>query len=335
MSNIVINNFTNISAYNISSTSDGKSTLIIATLPLKILMILLTVLLNLLIILSNTFQKKDKTFSTYLFLSITISDLIVGFSSMSFMTIFTYYAYWPLGYTLCAFWIVVDYSTCTVNLTSIFILTLQRYLLIKYPFAVSEKLTHLKIFIILIPWISGFSYWAISVMIITKNDTFDYINCYFTSTFIYVITSDIIAFFLPIILITIFSILTIYELNLKRRKTNLKKKQKLELSISNNFSSVKQTGSKSIETKDKYFKFSKEEKALLCIIILTINIILLWSIFLVSWPLYAFCSDCVAGVVMEVGYWMAYLASTTSPMIVLIFNKTLRNNIIKLILFKQ
>jgi hypothetical protein len=208
-------------------------------------------------------------------------------------------------------------------------------MLIKYPFAVSEKLTNLKILIILIPWILGFSYWIISVMIITNNDTFDYINCYFTYTFVYVITSDIIAFFLPIILITIFSILTIYELNLKRRKTSLKKKQKLELSISNNFSSVKPTGSKSTGTKEKNFKFSKEEKALLCIIILTINIVLLWSIFLVSWPLYAFCNVCVDLVVMEIGYWMAYLASTTSPMIVLLFNKTLRNNIIKLILFKQ
>ena len=328
------NNSENISEY-INSTFEGKSTLIIATLPFKILMILLTIFLNFMIILSNTIQKKDKTFSTYLLLSITISDLIVGCFSMSFMTIFTYYAYWPLGYILCAFWVIVDYSTSTVNLISIFILTFQRFLLIKYPFAVSEKLTNLKIAIIFIPWILGFSYWIVSVVIITNNDTFDYINCYFTSTFIYVITSDIIAFFLPIILITIFSILTIYELNLKRRKTNLKKKQKLELSISNNFSSVKQTGSKSTGSKEKKYTFSKEEKAVLCITILTINIILLWGIFLVSWPLYAICNYCVDMVVMEIGYWFTYLPSTTNPIILLIFNKHVRKNIIKFILFKN
>lgn len=316
----------NNSNNGINSTNHDISVLAITILPFKILIIILTVFLNLIIILSSTIIKKEKTFSTYIFLSITISDLLVGCFSMSFMTIFTYFAYWPLGYIMCAFWIIVDYSTSTVNLISIFILTFQRYLLIKYPLTVTDKINNIKIFLIFIPWLLGFFYWIISVLIITYNDSFDYINCYFTYTFLFVVTSDIIAFFLPIILISIFSVLTIYELYV-----NKKKKNKSTITIS---SSKVPANLKIPESKQKFI-LEKEEKAILCIIILTLNIILLWIIFLISWPLYAFCSYCVDAIVMEIGYWLAYFASTTNPIIIIIFNQSLRKNIIKLILFHK
>jgi hypothetical protein len=320
----VSNHSENISKNGINSTNHDMSVLAITILPFKILIIILTVFLNLIIILSSTIIKKEKTFSTYIFLSITISDLLVGCFSMSFMTIFTYFAYWPLGYVLCAFWVIVDYSTSTVNLISIFILTFQRYLLIKYPLTVTDKINYIKIFLIFTPWLLGFFYWIISVLLITYNESFDYINCYFTYTFLFVVTSDIIAFFLPIILISIFSVLTIYELYLKKNKKNKSKITILPSKVS----------SKITESKQKFI-LEKEEKAILCIIILTLNIILLWIIFLISWPLYAFCSNCVDALVMEIGYWLAYFASTTNPIIIIIFNQSLRKNIIKLILFHK
>ena len=152
-------------------------------LSIKIIMIFSTVTMNFIILNAILFKVKNKKYSYYLFLSIATGDLIVGTSSMSFMTIFTMFNYWPLGYSSCVFWVIVDYSTSTINLINILLLTIQRYLLIKYPYSTKEKLTKLKIILILSVWFICYSYWATSVLIITSVPEFDPLNCYFTYTF--------------------------------------------------------------------------------------------------------------------------------------------------------
>lgn len=276
-------------------------------LSIKIIMIFSTVIMNFTILNAILFKVKNKKYSYYLFLSIATGDLIVGTSSMSFMTIFTMFNYWPLGYSSCVFWVIVDYSTSTINLINIMLLTIQRYLLIKYPYSTKEKLTKLKIMLILSVWLICYSYWATSVLIITSVPDFDPLNCYFTYTFSYVLTSDLAAYGTPVVLITIFSILTMIELK-KNRK-----------SLTNNNSQTNK------------LKAKKSERAFLCILLVSTNIIAFWMVFIVCWPINAYCNGCLDVVLMEVSYWLAYLASTTNPIIVLTFNKTIRRKAFSII----
>jgi hypothetical protein len=313
---------------------------ILVLLPLKIIVILLTVFLNLFIIIIVLFKLKKKTYSNYLFLSITVSDFIVGCSSMSFMTIFTYYSYWPLGYYLCAFWVVVDWSTSTVNLVSVLMLTIQRYCLIKYPFKTKEKMDGQKRALIFFSWLIPYSYWIISVILITYNPSFDYVNCYFTYTPTYVLVSDLIAFGLPIFLNFYFGILTTAQLRKKKQKkypvttTNSKENGGKSVHIEQYSVATRMSISHQKVAALKHGKVLKtdvlgrEEKALLCIAMVTLNIIVFWILFLVAWPLYAFC-ECLSGVLMEVSYWLAYLSSTTSPIMVLFFNAMIKKEFLR------
>ena len=283
-------------------------------LPVKIAFSLSSVILNIIVLVVLVLKIKNKTFSNYILISLCMSDFILSIVSFNSLTIFSTFNYWPLGKHVCLFWIIVDYSCGSIGLVNVVQLAIQRFLIIKHPFKLNEKMSRYKVSILLLTWLLIFLYWIVSVLLITSiNDNFKYLDCYFTYHFSYVIISDILTYVLPVILILIFGGLTF---NLIKDRKN------------------QETGAATSKKK------SKDENALICIFLVTVNEIVFFGLFVVCWPLNAYCGSCLSNSVIEISYWLAYLASYFHSIILLIFNEAIRKMAIETfrlesIFFKQ
>ena len=281
-----------------------------SVLPIQIILIILTIFTNLSILLTILFKIKVNKYSHNLFLSIAMSDLIVGCVSMPFMTLLNQFSHWPSTNRLCLIWIIVDYSSATISLLSILLLTIQRYCLIKNPYRTKETLTIMKLLIIMWIWIFTFIYWIISVLTISNMNGFDYLNCYLNYKWAYILFSDLIGFGIPIILIIFFSILTIIEL---KNKTNNKSDEQM------------------IDENVKTIRSNKMESAYWCIVLVFLNIFFSWLFFVIIWPINSYCNGCIDFSIMYISGWIGYLASFNNSIIMFIFNSTIRDNFFKIL----
>ncbi|CAF1013475.1 unnamed protein product [Brachionus calyciflorus] len=332
--------FVNLSNYkSTNSTANSNSE------PIKIILIILKAILSLLCIFFNgfiiylvCFKLKHRSYSNFLFLSGAISDFMIGLLSIPFMTVFTSYGFWPLGEGLCLFWVINDYSIGTVSIYSLLLMSIHRFRQLKWPLKVNENMSKEKYALIFGKWILIYLFWGLSVILVTRSN-FNPENCYFTSTFAYVISADSVGYFLPVIAVFLTNIFVYLELRKNFKKRNIKlgaiKKTRVLKELQTQINSVSRNlekfkGSKDNETtRSRRLDINKEKKAILCIWSISIFLCVLFSVFCISWPLKAKCSDCVSDVILEIGYWMSYIYSTFNPVILLIFNNKYRHEFYK------
>jgi hypothetical protein len=367
--NTITENNTIYDSNNSTDEPTATNNILIILLPIKIFSIIATVFLNLVIILVIGVIIKKKTYTNCLFLSRAVADLLVGCISFSSMTIFTTKGFWPLGYLACIFWVINGYSCCNISLCNLVLVTVQRLRQIVTPTKTNEVMTKMRIAISLSIWLVSYGSWAISVLLITKED-FIPENCYFTFTFAYVLSADIFAYIMPITVLVVLNVLTFRALHNKANKfgkkdktfmnnqvhsltvSNKTKRARISTSIERNEESIRGNFSLSLNTtaiantslknsstrhnsrcisvaQNSKSQISKEKKALICIAVILATTILCWCIFMVAWPVSAYCPTCVNAVLYEVGYWTAYFNSTFNPIILLIFHQKFRDELVK------
>ncbi len=230
--------------------------------------------------------------------------------------------------------------------------SLQRLRQIVTPTKTNEKLTRSRVLQIASIWIVTYGSWTASVLLITRADFMPQ-YCYFTFTFAYVLLADLFAFIIPIAVLVILNMLTFLALNLKAKRIEASKPARSKQAASaarrttlpvtslrdtknrdstltdeprhTNTTSVTVAASNHMSTSH----LSKEKRALICIVVIVLTSILCWCIFLVAWPLSAYCANCVNAVLYEVGYWTAYFNSTVNPIILLVFHHKLRTEFLK------
>ena len=279
---------------------------------------------------------KKKTYSNVIFLSKSISDTVVGASSISFMTILTCYGYWPLGFGLCVFWIVLDFSVCSISIFNLLLITWHRYQQLKNPFEVTEELTTFRWFKLILVWACPFLFWLCSVVPIANHNLKDN-DCIFSFVFTYVLIADLFLFILPIVVLLFLNILTYRELRKKKKRMSTRFKsvnatilRNLMNTYVNENSTTNSTNDESLErtesknTRTRKRMLNKDDKAVICLVSVSLLFFCCWIIFLVTWPLRASDCNCISEVLFEIGYWSAYICSTAYPVLLLIFHETIK-----------
>jgi hypothetical protein len=194
-----------------------SSVLNFALLPIKTLIVLTAVSINMLLIITIGFLMKKKSYSYYLFLSTSFSDFFLGLFSIPCMIVFTTYARWPAGIHLCKFWIINDYSCCCITFMNLLLITVHRYRQLTSPTKTSEKMSKFRAISIILVWILAYSFWTTSVVFIVNTNYIEE-NCYFTYTFIYVLVSSLVAYIIPIMSVFLLNILTLIALRKQMNK---------------------------------------------------------------------------------------------------------------------
>lgn len=76
---------------------------------------------------------------------------------------------------------------------------------------------------------------------------------------------------------------------------------------------------------------SRDTKAILCLYVLAGNLIVLYSWYCVTWPIYVHCEDCISDSVYIIGYWLTYIYPATNPILLLIFHEKFKNEFLKML----
>ena len=316
-------------------------------LPFKILLSVVTTLLNLVIMIVIIFIIKRKTYSNMIFLSMATADFIVGIVSLPFMIIYSTFGYWPLGYAFCVAWCINDWTSGTVTLYSMLMISAHRYFQIKAPLKTNEDLTKWRCIRIIALWPLALCCWLTSILSITLTNDFDPASCYFTYTFAFVLSSDLFVFIIPVCLIVAFNILIYFSL--KSRPKPVPTVQVAHISplhlvprMNTPMSFVKKTGAgqeSQVNSTSNHLRSSvsvrtpstpnqnrhkHDRNAFKCLICILVNLVINWCIFIVAWPITAICPGCVNSTAYEIGYWTTYIYSAINAIILFAFHESFR-----------
>ncbi|XP_054450823.1 histamine H1 receptor [Pteronotus mesoamericanus] len=94
---------------------------------------LVTVGLNLLVLYAVRSERKLHTVGNLYIVSLSVADLIVGAVVMPMNILYLFMSKWSLGWSLCRFWLSMDYVASTASIFSVFILCIDRYRSVRHP----------------------------------------------------------------------------------------------------------------------------------------------------------------------------------------------------------
>jgi 5-hydroxytryptamine receptor 1 len=168
--------------------------------------ILLTVVGNVLVILSVFTHKPLRIVQNFFIVSLAVADLTVALLVLPFSVAVQILGRWEFGIHVCKMWLTCDVLCCTASILNLCAIALDRYWAITDPINYAQKRTVKRVlFMIGIVWVlSGV---ISSPPLIGWNDWPDVFHndtpCQLTSQQGYVIYSSLGSFFIPLFIMTV------------------------------------------------------------------------------------------------------------------------------------
>ncbi|CAM1309774.1 CHRM5 (predicted) [Pycnogonum litorale] len=121
---------------------------------------LLTVIGNIMVMISFKLDKQLQTISNYFLLSLAIADLVIGLFSMPLFTMYTLEQSWPLGPIICDTWLSIDYLMSNASVLNLLIISFDRYFSVTRPLTYrARRTTKRAAFMIACAWVISLILW--------------------------------------------------------------------------------------------------------------------------------------------------------------------------------
>ncbi|KAM9716137.1 muscarinic acetylcholine receptor M3 [Menidia menidia] len=184
---------------------------------------LITVVGNILVLVSFKVNKALKTVNNYYLLSLAFADLTIGTLSMNLYTTYIIMNQWTLGPLVCDLWLAIDYVASNASVMNLLVISFDRYFSVTRPLTYRAKRTTKRAMVMIgLAWSVSFILWAPAILFwqyVVGERTVQPNECYiqFLSEPIITFCTAIAAFYLPV---TIMAVLfwKIYQETEKRAK---------------------------------------------------------------------------------------------------------------------
>ncbi|KAM4770986.1 muscarinic acetylcholine receptor M3 [Rhinophrynus dorsalis] len=170
---------------------------------------LVTVIGNILVILSFKINKQLKTVNNYFLLSLACADLIIGVISMNLFTTYIIMDRWAMGNLACDLWLMIDYVASNASVMNLLVISFDRYFSITRPLTYRTKRTTKRAGIMIgLAWVVSFILWAPAILFwqyFVGKRTVPSDECFiqFLTEPIITFGTAIAAFYLPVSIMTI------------------------------------------------------------------------------------------------------------------------------------
>lgn len=170
------------------------------------LVIMLTLVGNILVILSIFKHKALRIAQNFFLVSLAVADLTVAMFVLPFSVIYQILGRWKFGINLCKVWLTCDVLCCTASILHLCVIALDRYWAITDPLNYARKRTHRRVLLM----IGGV--WVLSIAIsspplIGWNDWESVLRngtvCELTIEQGYIVYSSLGSFFIPLFIMSL------------------------------------------------------------------------------------------------------------------------------------
>ncbi|CAI4231530.1 unnamed protein product [Auanema sp. JU1783] len=126
------------------SSSYGEESLVAAIIVIGAIFSILTTVGNLMVMISFKIDKQLQTISNYFLFSLAVADVAIGMISIPLMTYYFAMRSWGIGYTMCQFWLCVDYLMSNASVLNLLLISFDRYFSVTRPLSYRPRRTTKK-----------------------------------------------------------------------------------------------------------------------------------------------------------------------------------------------
>ncbi|KAF7704693.1 muscarinic acetylcholine receptor M1 [Silurus meridionalis] len=129
------------------------------------LLSLITIIGNILVIVSFKVNRQLKSVNNYFLLSLAFADLIIGVISMNLYTAYIVMGQWAMGNWACDFWLAIDYVASNASVMNLLVISFDRYFSITRPLSYRAKRTTKRaVMMIGLAWLVSLILWAPAIL---------------------------------------------------------------------------------------------------------------------------------------------------------------------------
>jgi len=166
--------------------------------------ILLAIVGNILVILSVLCNKHLQTVTNFFIVNLAIADLLLSIIVLPFSASLEVFGCWVFGRVFCNIWAAVDVLCCTASILSLCIISIDRYIGVKYCLKYPTIMTERKAGVILVVvWVSSMVISIGPLLGWKEPPPSDESICRITEEPGYALFSSLFSFYLPLMVILV------------------------------------------------------------------------------------------------------------------------------------